>query len=332
MYGGDFLHFFLLTFLVLAVIFVNGWTDAPNSITTVVATGTLSFRRAATLAAFCDLIGMVVTSLLCPTVAQTVFSIVDFGNDPHTALMALQAALLSIVIWALLAWRFGIPTSESHALISGLTGAAIALHGNLDGVSAEAWSKVLTGLLLSTLCGAFVGYYAARYITFQSLSSFHVRKGQIFCTASMAFFHGAQDGQKFLALLLLTQALARGQTNQTFSVSLPLTILCASVMAFGVICGGQRIISTVSQSMRGLDQRQGLAADLAGSICLLTASLAGLPVSTTHTKISVLLGAGISSTPSRRSKQIALRILFTWLITFPCCGFLAWGITRLMLL
>ena len=330
--GVIFLQHILLCLLVLAVLFVNGWTDAPNSITTVVSTGTLSFRRAALFAAAFDMAGITVTALLCPTVAQTVFSLADFGNNPIAALTALQSALLSVVIWAVFAWRFGIPTSESHALLSGLTGSAIALNGGIRGISADAWSKVLVGLFLSTVCGAFIGYCAVRHISLPSLSPRLVRKGQLLSAASMAFFHGAQDGQKFLALLLLSQALTCGQSKPVFSISMPLALLCAIVMACGVLCGGQRIVGTVSQGMHGLDSCQCLAADLAGSICLLAASFIGLPVSTTHTKISALLGAGISLKPSTHTKKITFRILLTWLATFPCCGLLSWGLTRFMLL
>ena len=323
---------FLLCILVLSVIFVNGWTDAPNSITSVVATKTLSFRQATLFAAFFDLAGVLITSLLCPTVAHTVFTIVDFGNNSDAALTALQATLLSIVIWAILAWYFGIPTSESHALISGLTGAAIALHGNFSGVCAEAWVKVLAGLILSTACGALIGRYAARHLLLRGLSSSQVRKGQLLCSASISFFHGAQDGQKFLALLFLVRTLAQGQIAQVFVVSLPSAILCSAVMATGVLCGGQRIINTISQGMDGLTRRQGLAADFSGTACLFAASLLGFPVSTTHTKISAVFGAGQAASASPGKRCIAVRILLIWLATFPCCGFLSWALARLMLL
>lgn len=329
-YGGDVLQSALFCGLVLAVIFVNGWTDAPNAIATVVATGTLSFRRAAALAAVCDLAGVLVLSLLCPMVAETVFSIADFGGEIRDASLALQAALLSIVLWAVLAWRFGIPTSESHALIAGLTGAALALHGGLSGVNAAAWAKVLAGLILSTVCGGLAGHWTAKRLAVHPPSSRSLRGGQIFCAGAMAFLHGAQDGQKFLALLLLVQTLTQGQQAHVFVVSPASALLCAGVMAAGVACGGRRIIDTVSRTMTP-DPRQGLAADLAGASCLLAASILGLPVSTTHTKISAILGASSSRrTPSR--DKTAGQILFAWLATFPCCGLLAWSLTRLLML
>lgn len=319
-----------LCLLVLAVMFVNGWTDAPNSIATIVASGTLSFRRAALFAAVCDLLGVVIMSLFCPTVAETIFTMVSFGSNSAEALLALRSALLAIVLWAVLAWRFGIPTSESHALIAGLTGAALALHGGFDGVNAGAWAKVLIGFLLSTILGTFSGYYAARIAHKFPLSPHSVRCGQCFCAGATAFLHGAQDGQKFLALFLLIRALLRGYTTDSFTVPLPLALLCAGTIAAGVLCGGRRIIDTVARSAPDLTPHQGLAADLAGATCLLTASLTGLPVSTTHTKISAIFGAGKAAALPGSGKAVR-QILFTWLATFPCCGLLAWGLTRLSL-
>ena len=123
--------------LTLAVIFVNGWTDAPNAIATAVGTGALRMGRAIALAAVCNLLGAVLSAALCPAVAATVLEIGDFSGRAQ-AQAALCAALLSIVLWAVAAWAFGIPTSESHALLAALSGAAVALQGTLSGVNAAA--------------------------------------------------------------------------------------------------------------------------------------------------------------------------------------------------
>ena len=137
----------LTVLLVLAVILVNGWTDAPNAIATVVTTGVLSFRRAVALAAVCNLLGVCCMTALGATVAETLYSIADFGGDSRGALSALCAALCAIVVWAVLAWRFGVPTSESHALVAGVTGAALSMPGGLSNVRPEAWARVLLGLV-----------------------------------------------------------------------------------------------------------------------------------------------------------------------------------------
>lgn len=317
--------------LVLAVLLVNGWTDAPNAIAAVVSTQTLSFRKAVLLASLFDFLGAVVMCLFCPLVAETVYALADFGSDPAVALTTLQAALLAIVLWAVLAWRFGIPTSESHALLAGITGACVALHGNFSGVNGSAWGKVLVGLVLSTALGAFAGRWTADRLAGLDLSPRVIRRGQIAGAALTAFFHGAQDGQKFIALFLLCQTLAAGQTARVFLVSLPAAALCAGCMALGTAIGGRRIIDTLSRGLPGLTPSAGLAADLASGGCLLLASLLGLPVSTTHTKVSALWGAG-TVRRSRSSEASSIKeIIFTWAATFPGCFLLAWAFARIML-
>ncbi|MEG1990591.1 MAG: inorganic phosphate transporter, partial [Christensenella sp.] len=128
--------------LTLAVILVNGWTDAPNAIATAVSTRALRPRVAIAMAAVCNFLGVLVMTGINATVAYTIYSMVDFSGDSHDALIALCAAMVAIVLWATVAWRFGIPTSESHALIAGLSGAAIALQGGLSGINGAEWIKV----------------------------------------------------------------------------------------------------------------------------------------------------------------------------------------------
>ena len=247
---------------------------------------------------------------VCPTVARTVLELADFGASPAAALTALEASFLAVILWAVLAWRFGIPTSESHALIAGLTGACAALSGDLSRVSAGAWAKVLAGLVLSTLCGALAGRLAAARLKKARLRPGLVRRGQLLGAGMTAFFHGAQDGQKFIALFLLCRALDRGEAGETFTISLPVCALCAGCMAAGTALGGRRIIDRVTCGLAGLTPETALAADLGSGVCLLAASLLGLPLSTTHTKLSALWGAGRGA-----GKSAAGEIVFAWLAT-----------------
>lgn len=309
--------------LVLGVMTVNGFTDAPNAIASLVSTGTLPFRRAVTLAAVCDFLGAVVMCSLCPTVAQTVLELADFGGDTAAALTALEASFLAIILWAVLAWRFGLPTSESHALLAGLTGACAALFGDFSRISGRAWAKVLLGLVLSTLCGALAGKLAARRLSRWRLGAKSVRRGQLLGAGLTAFFHGAQDGQKFIALFLLCRALGQGQ-GDVFTISLPVCALCAGCMAAGTALGGRRIIDTLTRDLTALTPKAALAADLGSGVCLLAASVLGLPVSTTHTKLSALWGAGKGDGPA------GVGVILAWLATFPVCFALAWGLTVLM--
>ena len=150
--------------LTIGVILVNGWTDAPNAIATCVSTRSMSARSAVLMAAVFNFFGVLFMTMINATVAQTIYNIADFGSDPQQALIALCAALFAIVSWAVLAWKYGIPTSESHALIAGLSGAAIALHGGLAGINGAEWIKVIYGLVLSTLLGFGLGWFCVKLV------------------------------------------------------------------------------------------------------------------------------------------------------------------------
>ena len=136
----------LIILLCLGATIVNGATDAPNAIATVVGTRAMGPTAAIVMAAVCNFIGLVLITSVSTAVASTIFGMVDFGGDNHAALVALAAAMVAIIVWGVVAWAFGIPTSQSHSLIAGITGAAIALQGGLGGINAEQWVKVLYGL------------------------------------------------------------------------------------------------------------------------------------------------------------------------------------------
>ena len=321
----------LTVLLTLAVLLVNGWTDAPNAIAAAVVTGALPFRPAVGLAALCNLLGVLCVTAVNTSVAETIYSIASFGGGPRAALAALCAAMASIVLWAAAAWWFGIPTSESHALVAGISGAAAALEGSLSCIRWDCWARVVLGLLVSVGAGFWAGRRALRALSRLSWSDRLFRRAQIPGAALTAFLHGAQDGQKFLGILLLGIALSQGrQDEQTFLIPFWLMALCAGSMALGTGMGGRRIIDTVGREMVRLGPREGLASDLGGGGCLLLSTLLGLPVSTTHTRTAALLGAG--STSGRRIDwSVARSIALTWVLTFPGCFTLGWGMARLFL-
>ncbi len=304
--------------LALAVIFVNGWTDAPNAIATAVGSGAMSFRRAVGLAAVCNFIGAAVSCLLFPAVAATVEELASFPSHAG-GVAALRAAMLAIVLWAALAWRFGLPTSESHALLAGLSGGAIALGGGLTALNGAAWARTLAALALSLPAGAV----SARL--FRRLLGGRLRRPQRWqrgAAALMSLLHGAQDGQKFLALLLL----AEGGTVEDGGRTIPLALLTAGVMALGTACGGKPIVKKVGEELADLSPADGLCADLGAGAVLLACSLLGLPVSTTHAKVAAVCGAG-----RRISPRVAGEMAGAWALTFPACGGLAYLFTKLML-
>ena len=321
-----------VTFLLcLAVLLVNGWTDAPNAIAGAVVTGALPFRGAVALAALCNFLGVLCVTSVNASVAETVYSIALFGGGSRAALTALCAAMSAIVLWAGLAWWFGIPTSESHALVAGLSGAAVALEGSLSCIRWDCWVKVLAGLVLSAAAGFWAGRKMERMLSSVKWKDRTFRIAQIPGAAGAAFFHGAQDGQKFLGVFLLGTALAQGRGDeQTFPIPFWLMVLCAAFMALGTLMGGRRIIDKVGREMVTLGPREGLAADLGSVLCLLAATLLGLPVSTTHTRTAALLGVGRGAgTPV--DWRVAGQVVLAWVLTFPGCMAIGYWTSKLYL-
>lgn len=328
----------LTVLLTLGVIFVNGWTDAPNAIATCVSTRSMGPRAAILMAAGCNFLGVLVMTLINASVAQTIYNMVDFRGNSHEASVALCAALFAIVLWAVAAWYFGIPTSESHALIAGLSGAAIALQGGLSGINGAEWVKVLYGLVLSTGLGFASGYGICKAVTVicrrmdrRRTDSFF-KAGQIFGGAAMSFMHGAQDGQKFMGVLLLGIVLVNG-SGESASAELPvwMMILCSIVMALGTSVGGKKIIKSVGMDMVQLEKYQGFSADIASAFCLLLSSLFGLPVSTTHTKTTAIMGVGAVKRLSAVNFKVVKEMVWTWILTFPGCGLVGYLMAKLFM-
>jgi PiT family inorganic phosphate transporter len=314
---------FLVRLLVLCVVFVNGWTDAPNAIATAVGSGALTFRQGVTLAAGCNFLGAALWSLLFPAVAATMGDLITFSGGNWAALTALCASMLAVLVWAVTAWRFGLPTSESHGLMAGLAGAALALGGQAAKLSGAAWARVVAGLFLSLIAGGLCARWAGRFLADRRCSAI---TWQRVCAGAMAFFHGAQDGQKFMALLLLADGLDGGEA----APALPLALLCAGVMALGTALGGKPIVEKVGTELTALSPTNGLAADLGAGVCLLGCTALGLPVSTTHVKVAAVCGAGWSRGRNGVALRPLLEIAGAWALTFPFCAALAYFLTRLM--
>ncbi len=316
--------------LTLSVIFVNGWTDAPNAIATCVTTRCLSTRKAIMMSAAFNFLGVFIMTHINASVASTISNMVDFGSDTSTALVALSAALFSIVVYSTGASWLGIPTSESHSLIAGLTGAAIATQNGLGGVNGAEWIKVIYGLFASLILGFFMGYVICKLVAYL-FRRIERRKANTFFTyaqiggaAAMSFMHGAQDGQKFIGVLFLAVAFSNGQTSVVgMLIPVWLMLLCSIVMGVGTSVGGEKIIKSVGMDMVKLEKYQGTSADIAASLCLLLSSLFGIPVSTTHTKTSAIMGVGASRRLSAINFSVVKDMVLTWVFTFPGCGLIS---------
>ncbi len=324
--------------LTLGVIFVNGWTDAPNAIATCITTRCMDVRAAIWMSAVFNFLGVFVMTQINSSVASTISNMVDFGGNTREALIALCAALFSIVVYSVAASWFGIPTSESHSLIAGLSGSAIAIHNGVGGINMDEWAKVLYGLVLSLALGFATGWVICKLVSLvcsamdrRRTNSFF-QGAQIFGAAAMSFMHGAQDGQKFIGVLFLGIAFSNGQDN-VVGAAIPvwLMLLCSLVMGCGTSVGGEKIIKSVGMDMVKLEKYQGFSADLAAAFCLLYSSLFGIPVSTTHTKTSAIMGVGAVRRLSAINFGVVKDMMLTWIFTFPGCGLISFLMAKLFL-
>ncbi len=337
--GSPFL--WIVSALIIGVILVNGWTDAPNAIAACVTTRAIHPRLAILMAAVFNFLGVFLMTMLAPAVADTITKMVNFGDDTNAALIALSAAMFAIVTWAVLAWKFGIPTSESHALIAGITGSAIAMHGGFAGVNGSQWLKVLYGIGVSLVLGFGLAFLITKLIH-RTCRDVDYRKanrwfgkGSVAAAAGTAFMHGAQDGQKFMGIFLLGMALSDG--NTTFSLGegvippLWLMILCSLIMAAGTMMGGMKIIKSVGMDMVKMEKYQGFAADVSATVGLLACSALGMPVSTTHAKTMSIMGVGAAKSWRSLNLNVVKEMVLTWVLTFPGCGLIGFLMTKLFI-
>jgi len=314
--------------LVLAAEFVNGWTDAPNAIATVVSTHVLSPTKAVIMAAGLNILGALLTGT---AVASTIGK--GIVKPEVIDLSVVAAAMLTIVLWSTIAWRYGIPTSESHELIAGLTGAGLAAAGP-SVLLWSGWQKVIIGLGFSTFLGFFLsfGIMTGLYWLLRRASTSSVRnifgRLQIVSAAFMAFSHGSNDGQKFMGAFAL--ALVLGGAMTKFSVPVWAMLLLGAVMGLGTVFGGWRIIRTMGFKITKLEPVHGFAAESAGSLSILLASRFGIPLSTTHTIGTSIMGVGATRRFSAVRWGMARSIVMTWIITFPVCFVLGYIFTKLL--
>jgi PiT family inorganic phosphate transporter len=322
--------FLLIAALVvtLAAEFVNGWTDAPNAIATVVSTRVLSPSQAVLMAAVLNVVGAVVTGT---AVASTIGT--GIVKPEVINLSVVIAATLTVVIWSTVTWFYGIPTSESHELVAGLAGAGLATAGP-SVLLWGGWQKVLIGLGFSTLLGFSLSmivmtslYWILRRTSLSSIRSVFSRL-EILSSAFLAFSHGSNDGQKFMGVFAL--ALVLGGKMAHFAVPVWVMLLCGTVMGIGTALGGWRIIRTVGFKITKLESVSGFAATSSGAIAILLASRFGIPLSTTHCISTSIMGVGATKRLSAVRWGVARNIVMTWIITFPVCAALGWIIASLL--
>jgi len=324
--------------LVILVTIVSGATDAPNAIASAVSTRCMKPVTALIAAAIFNFIGVMAIPLVSTAVAKTMFAMVDFSGDTHTALMALMAAMIGSIIWGVFCWFKGIPASKSHSLIAGITGGAIALNG-WGGVVVGEWMMVIYGMLFSLFAGFAIGWLVVRL--FEKLFRYvNRRKGNQTCivvqnilACALAFLHGAQDGSKFLSIGVLGIALSFGMEDAgSTGFPLWLMITCSIAMSIGTIIGGKRIIKSVAMDMVRLEKYQGVAASISTATTLFVSNLVGMPVSTSHCNTSAIMSVGASKNPRDVKWNIAGNMVLAWVLTFPCCGLIGFVLAKLFML
>jgi PiT family inorganic phosphate transporter len=323
--------FLVVLVVVLGLVFeyVNGFHDAANAIATVVATRVLTPTQAVLMAGSLNLVG----ALTGVAVAKTV------GNGIVDAKIVTQdlvvAALLSAIIWDLITWWLGLPTSSSHALIFSIIGASVAIHG-LDVIILPGLQKTSFGIVYSPALALIVGYLfmLALYWILRKTSYSWVQrffgKAQILSSAYMAFSHGGNDGQKTMGVIALALA-AYGTipTGAGFFIPDWVKVVCAVAIGIGTMTGGWRIMKTMGTRITNLTPVQGFAAETTAGTVIEIATRFGIPISTTHAISGAILGVGSTKRLSAVRWGIAGRIVTAWVLTIPGCFAFGWVIAQL---
>lgn len=319
--------------IVVAVIFdvINGFHDAANSIATIVSTRVLKPRTAVLWAAFCNFLAM---AIFVPRVAETISRIVIIEpNDPAFVYVVL-AGVLGAIFWDLLTWWLGLPTSSSHALIGGFAGAGVTYMG----WNILRWDKLLIiikFIFVAPLLGILLGFFLMVAVSwlFRSWPPFQVnqifKRGQLLSATLYSLGHGGNDAQKTMGVILAVMISAGLLGTETkLSLTDPKTLwiilICHAALALGTVIGGWKIVKTMGMKITKLKPVSGFCAESAGAITLFLSTIAGIPVSTTHTITGSIIGVGSATTRYHNVKWgIATRIIWSWIFTIPASGAVA---------
>lgn len=320
---------FIVIFLALAFDFINGFHDTANAIATSVSTRALKPRTAIMLAAIMNFVGAMMFTGVAKTIGGSVADPATLDNG----LEILIATLLSAIIWNLVTWWFGIPSSSSHALIGALAG-AVYIGAGPDKLNVSGFKSILQALILSPVIAFVVGYIVMMVLkwVFAKRSPHTVNKGfrsmQIVTAAIQSFTHGTNDAQK--AMGIITFALVTAKYQDNMEVPLWVKLSAATAMALGTSIGGWKIIKTMGTKIFKIEPVNGFAADITGASVIFGATLLHMPVSTTHAITSAILGVGSAKKFSSVKWSVAGRIVVAWFITIPIVAILAGIIYKLL--
>jgi PiT family inorganic phosphate transporter len=331
----------LIIFIIGVALFfdyTNGFHDSANSISTVVSTKVLSPRNAVIFAAFFNFIAAFGFGVL---VASTISKIIQLEYvQTEVVPYIILAALIGAITWNLITWRFGLPTSSSHALIGGMVGAGISAAG----MAAIKWSAVeliVTFMILSPLIGLAVGFLFMVLVlnvtkkAHKSTAESYFKRLQLFSAATYSFSHGTNDAQKTMGIItpLLFSIGYYGASVDPNNLPVPLWVILIAhaAIALGTLSGGWRIVKTMGYKITKLRPVHGFAAETAGAATILGASALGIPVSTTHIICTSIMGVGTTMGASTVKWGVARTIAFAWILTIPLAaiiGFAAFSVIR----
>lgn len=312
----------LIVFFALAFDFINGFHDTANAIATAVSTKAMKPRHAIIMAAIMNFVGAMTFTGVAKTITKDIVDPFTLPNGSYVIL----AALLAAIIWNLLTWYYGIPSSSSHALIGSIAGAAIAAAG-FSGIKWEGFMKILQALIFSPLIAFAIGFivYSIFKVVFKNnnltKTNQKFRTIQIATAALQSYTHGTNDAQK--AMGIITMALiANGYASST-DIPFWVQFSCALAMGLGTSVGGWKIIKTVGGKIMKIRPVNGVAADLTGAFIIFGATVIHMPVSTTHVISSSILGVGSAHRVKGVKWGTAKRMIITWFITIPISATLA---------
>jgi inorganic phosphate transporter, PiT family len=314
----------MLCLVILAALlfdYINGFHDTANAIATCVSTRALSVRSAIIMAAVLNFAGAMISTKVAGTIGK---GIVDSGNVTQ---MVVLAAVIGAIVWDLVTWYYGLPSSSSHAIIGGIMGAVFA-HAGLSALKWAGLQKIILALLISPILGTLIGFIFMMiiYRVFANKSPSGLNKNfrrlQVVSAAFMAFSHGTADAQKSMGVI--TMALVSFGFLKTFAVPWEVMIACATAMALGTAAGGWRIIKTVGRDFVKLQPVHGFCVETASAGVILGASALGMPTSTTHVITSAILGVGLSKRLNAVNWNVAKRILVAWVLTIPASALVAY--------
>ena len=302
--------------------FLNGLHDAANSIATIVSTRVLSPKYAVAWAAFFNFIAFTVFGLHVANTVGTGIISPSVVSD-----QVIFGALMGAIIWNVVTWLAGIPSSSSHALIGGLVGAGICKAG-FDAVVVKGLGKTIGAIVLSPATGFFLALLLILIVSwaFFKWSPYKADKlfryGQFISASAYSLGHGGNDAQKTMGIIAVL-LFAHGMTGDTFHVPFWVVITCQAAMGLGTLFGGWRIVRTMGSRITHLTPVQGVCAETAGSITLFAATWLGIPVSTTHTITGAIIGVGAARRVSAVRWNVAKDIVTAWIVTMPASGLIA---------